>query len=129
MIESKTYFKSIAYFIRCNKTLLQLGEKGKLSIHALKALLERNGIIIWENQGIFKLIPNSILRNVWTNFNAAQQIKENYPLTTEPRKLKEISWNQGIPISPIVVKNLLIIDNSGNESSNTDTATRSDSKD
>lgn len=98
----------VLYFhlINCGKPVLKIGSEelsGKLAIE----IMERDSIIIWENQGMFKLIPNSILRNLKTQYENARRIDALYPRIEPPIGLNKISWDQGISIPEAVVQILL----------------------
>lgn len=109
MIKSKKLFESFIYFIRYDGPFpLKVGSK-ELPDTVLDILIKKNGIVIWENQGIFKLIPVTILHNIWLTCGTSQQLKKGYPRMTPPSGLNEISFSQGIIIPPAIVKNLLLI--------------------
>ena len=102
----KHLFEPLLYHIRCNKGYLVIGDMG-IPITTLALLVEKNGMIIWENQGFFKLIPNSVLRNLRTRYENARSIAAVYSRVKPPKGLTEINWNQGIDIPSAVAKVLL----------------------
>jgi hypothetical protein len=104
MIKSQTVFKISGYFIRYDGLNLPISDKelpGKkeLPVVILLALVNHKGILIWENQGVFKLIPEQVLRNAKLNHEASRQLKKEYPRTKKLDSLKTISWEQGVPVT------------------------------
>ena len=104
MIKSNILHKPLIYFVRCTGLILQIADT-TLSGAMLDTLHDKNGIVIWENQGMFKLIPVLVLWNVLMEYKFTQQLKAQYPRTTV--NFVAIHWNQGIDISPKVVESLL----------------------
>ncbi len=108
MIKSKKLFDTLIYFIRSERSVLRVGQ-GEFPDAILDILIKKDGIVIWENQGIFKLISAPILHNIWLTREASQQLKKGYTRIEGPGNLEEISWGQGILISPTIVKNILLV--------------------
>lgn len=106
MIPGKLY-KLHIHYTRSNTRILKLGS-AELPTSAVQNLLANGGVLIWENQGSFKIVPNLVLHNMKLRYETARSIDALYPRTKPSAKLNEISWEQGIAISPAVVKALLL---------------------
>ena len=89
-------------------------------------LTDPGGLVIWARSGLFRLIPNTVIRNAERARNIEVQVKENFPCTI-PVYGGRISWDQGIPISPLVVRQLLC--EKSESFSDSDSATESTDKD
>ncbi len=124
MIESKRLFKVLIYRVRHNGPTLRAGND-ELSDIILDLLVREKGIVIWENQGVFRLISAPILRNLELTRKASHQIKKDYHRIAGSNGLEEISWNQGIAISPVIVQNLPLVPREELSDTKADTATAS----
>lgn len=80
-----------------------------------------DGILLWENQGSFRLIPTAILQNIHSTYQdmLAQAALNPRAMFAEPT----IQWDQGTPISAEAVRVLLRACNSSDDSVETDTTT------
>ena len=107
-MKSKKLFDSLIYYVRYDGPTLEIGSDEFPEV-VLDILIKKNGILIWENQGTYKLVPAPVLHNIWLNHEASQQIKEEYPRVEGARGLNTISWNQGLPISPLIARNFLLV--------------------
>lgn len=129
MIKAETFYYPHICFIRYNGLTLQIGDK-HFPIWILKTLIKANGIIIWENQGAFRLIPNPILCNLKTQYENAQSLVAVYPRIKPPNDLNKILWEQGEPISSKIVEYLLSTSHEESDSpSGSDPTTQSTSED
>lgn len=106
-VKSETSFETFIYYLRHDNLTLQIDNK-IFPDKILNLLIKRNGVLIWEAQGAFKLIPAPILCNLILNYNASQQLKKEYPRTKEPDGFTTIVWNQGISLSPAAADVLLL---------------------
>lgn len=116
-IESQTLFEISGYFIRHDGPFLRIDSE-EFSEAILDILVENKSIVIWENQGSFKLIPTQILQNIQLVYGVSQQLAKEYPRTQRYDNLRVISWEQGITIPP----QLLAACEKRHELSNTDTS-------
>ncbi len=129
MIKSKRLFDSLIYFIRYDGPTLTIGTD-EFPTAILDTLIQKNGLVIWENQGTFKLIPTPVIHNIWLASDASDQIKKEYPRTEVPHGLNTVSWNQGLPISPVMARNFLSIPHEiRNGFADADTPTQATSED
>ncbi len=122
----------IAY-IQCGDMILKIVEDEKsssdeLSIRVLFHLQEERGVVLWSNHGLFRLIPIPIVRNAYQAYCAARRLEDgfSYHGVEVPDGLKEISWDQGIPVPPELVPHL--ISTAQEPLSDPDTATEPASK-
>lgn len=123
MIKSGKTLEPYIHFIRHNQPVLQIGTTEFPQI-VLDIVVNELGIIIWENQGSFKIISYYVLRNAQLHYETLQQLKKEYPRTTKPSSLIEITWGQGISISSDAFKVLFLTPcNHSDELSKTDTPT------
>lgn len=123
-MKSGKFYKPLIYFVRYNGLVLSVGEQipGRVVI----ALIEKGGIVIWENQGSFRLIASPILRNLVSHYEAARSRAILYPRIKPPATLNELSWEQGIDVSLKTAESLLSVPHEdGDELSNPNTATES----
>lgn len=120
MLESGKFYRPTIFFVQHNEMFLKVG--GELPTKILHTLIEINGVIIWENQGVFRLVPSHILRNLITQYETARSLNALYPRTKFPDNLLNITWDQGINISTVceTIKALLSTEES---LGNSDTAT------
>lgn len=106
-VKSETFFEVPIYFVRGHDLVLRIGSND-LPTKILNSLIERNGIIIWEVQGTFRLVPAPILCNILLNYHASQQLKKEYPRTKGLDGFTTIVWDQGISIPSAAVEILLL---------------------
>jgi len=128
MLISKKIYRPIIYFFQHNASILPIGNDG-LPPTIVATLIDEHGIIIWKNQGMFRLISNTVIHNLKTDYETARSLNALYPRMKVPAHLNEISWNQGIPISPEIVKILLSTtgkksDSFGDSDASTETANK-----
>lgn len=93
----------------------------------LGKLITEGGVILWENEGMFRLISNPVIINATICRKVGQAIEVMYPRTGSLDTRGHISWEQGIDLSSELVRGLL-----GEETDNlddTDSATKPASKD
>lgn len=108
MVKSRKCFEPYIYYVRYDRPTLRVGTE-EFPDKVLTILCDRkDGLIIWENQGTFKLIPAGVLLNLSQARLASQKLAKSYPLVKGPRSLSEITWDQGVPITPTVVEHLLL---------------------
>ena len=106
MIKSMSIFGPHIYFIQHDKLILRVGSK-KFPRTVLLSLIGLKALLIWKNQGSFRLIPASILSNLQASCEVTEQIKKEFPRYEPLTRLNEITWDQGLPITLTVVKTLL----------------------
>ncbi len=100
-------FRNVSmYHIRCDKSILTTEDVAAFRL-TLAELLEENGVIIWENQGAFRLIFSSVIRNCEICHEVAEKIRALYPRVNVAGALRNITWEQGVPIPKAIVENLL----------------------
>lgn len=121
MIKSMSIFEPHIYFIQHDKLILRVGSK-KFPRPVLLSLINLKALLIWKNQGSFRLIPASVLCNLQTSGEVTEQIKKEYPRYEPLTSLDEITWDQGEPITLAVVKILLTACKKRYELRNPDTA-------
>lgn len=125
MIESGKNLEPYIHFIRHNRPVLRVGTT-EFPRTVLDIVVNELGVIIWENQGSFKIISYYVLRNTQMYCETSQRLGKEYPRTTKLDRLSEITWEQGIFISSDAFKALFLAPrDSGNELGNTDTPTDS----
>ncbi len=108
MVKSRKCFAPYIYYLRYDRYTLKVGTE-EFPDKVLTTLCDRkDGLVIWENQGAFKLIPAAILLNLLHARHASQQIKESYPRAVGPQSLNEITWSQGLPIAATIAGHLLL---------------------
>ena len=61
--------------------------------------LQDSGVIIWERQGLFRVVSNAVLRNLYSIRCEFNQFKEHYPMTDVSKSPPIIHWDQGVDIS------------------------------
>jgi len=117
METSKIYPTSV-YFIRHDGDVLTATLIGELTD------LVKDGIpILWENQGAYRLIAPSVLRNTASGIVTYRILRTQYPRETPQESLRQIPWNQGIPVSAELVRGLFSgPGQKGDESSDTGSA-------
>ena len=120
-------YKPTVYFIRCHGPVLRVG--GDLPVAIFHLLINTKGVIIWEQQGRFKIIPPVILSNLARQYEAARSIGALYPRITPPTALTEIQWDQGTDIYYNTVMVLLTTENCLGESDTTTDTTGKDHPD
>lgn len=108
MVKSKRLFDSLIYFIRYDGSTLTVGND-EFPEAVLDMLIQNNGLLIWENQGTFRLIPAPVIHNIWLASVASDQLKKEYPRAEISHGLNAVSWKQGLLISPIVARNFLTV--------------------
>ena len=106
MIKSMSIFGPHIYFIQHDKLVLRVGSR-KFPETVLLSLINLKAVLIWKNQGSFRLIPASVLCNLQASCETAAQIKKEFPRYKPLTSLDEITWDQGLPITLTVVKTLL----------------------
>ena len=96
------------HYTKHNGTTLHLGTP-ELWCDRLEALVYQKGFILWENQGMFRLITAAVVKNASERYAAAQQLENGYAhhQLKAPDGLKEIYWDQGIPVPPELVPHLM----------------------
>ena len=109
-----------------NGTFLTVG--GDIPAEIVADVIDNGGVLIWENQGQFRLIPNSILRNVKIQYKNARRLVTFFPRGTPRKNLNQISWVQGVAISPTVVR-LLTASQDGHHAGQPDPAPDTTGKD
>lgn len=121
-IKSRMSYDASIYFIRGDKLVLTVGVE--LSTTALRLLVAKDGVLIWEHHGSYKLIPTAILRNIITRYETARAISASYPRIKPPKDLMLIDWNQGWYVKPEIAEALLLVPrNHSDELGNTDSTT------
>lgn len=120
MIRSNKFYESFIYFLHCNNSVLQLGSI-ELPTTDFLTLLEKSGVLIWENQGTFAIFAPPILQNIKIRYENARSIEAAYPRIKPPKGLTDLLWDQGTRISPTTVSILLAACNHSDELSKTDT--------
>ena len=113
-MKPREIFDSFIYFTQCDRLVLEMGSK-EFPVAVLQMLLKRNGVLIWENQGSFKLIPSPVLRNLMMHYETARKLDAVYPRIKPSTHMNKITWEQGITISPTVVKALLLTPHKGSD--------------
>ena len=105
-MKPETMYDTTVYFARTNDATLTVGSVGKNFIEgtALQELSEHRGIILWECNGLFRIIPINIICNVLQLWESVQRLREYYPRLECPRI--EFTWSQGIDVSDQVVKRI-----------------------
>ncbi len=126
MIESGKINEIAVYYLLAHNTEVHIGD-GFISGETLQTLFNKYGIIIWENQGQFVLIPPAIIGNAWKCWNATQIIRENYSRAEVPAV--EITWKQGHRIDRQVAMFLLTASKEYDRLSNTNSASDPPSED
>lgn len=122
-------YRPFIYHIRHDQLDIKIGS-GNWPPAFLKHLLEHDTLIIWERGGLFRLFPPEVLYNIHLSYERFIQVKKEYPRYNPPKSLTAINWNQGIPVSPEIVKVLLSVpDNSCNGPSDSDATADPTSKD
>ncbi len=117
------------FFIRRDGPTLRIGED-VLPVKVIDTLRWIDGFILWERQGMFRIIPAPVIANLVSNYETARSIRAMYPRARPPAGLNTISWEQGIVISPPVANTLM--SSSGKEGDglgNTNTAADTTGKD
>jgi len=121
-MKPNNFYTPYIYFLQCTKRVIQIGKELPTRVVVQLLLADKSGILIWENQGSFKIIPNSILRNLKTHYENTRSLSAMYPRIRPPKNLNTISWEQGYYILPEVAKLLLSIpDNRGDDFSEPNT--------
>ena len=122
-------------YIQCGALILRIVEEGKFStgelpIQVLFSLHANKGVILWSNQGLHRLIPASIVHNAYCAYCIARELEKGfgtYHQIEAPASLKEISWDQGIEVTPELARHLMSATQDTDESveseSSPDTAT------
>lgn len=129
MVKSRKLFDSLIYYIRYDGPVLKIGSDEFPAV-VLELLVHKNGLVIWENQGTFKLIPAPVLHNILLTCGASHQLKKEYPRTGVSKGLNTISWGQGQPISPVIARNFLLVPHEERKSfADPDAATKATSED
>ncbi len=121
-------FRNVSmYHIRCDKSILTTEDVAAFRL-TLAELLEEDGVIIWENQGAFRLIFSSVIRNCEICYEVAEKIGVLYPRAKAAGALRRITWEQGVPISKVIIENLLHeeTDDLGDTDSTADTTSEDD---
>lgn len=91
-----TYYKPIFCFVKQDGP-----ELTDLVLYALTMLHHNTAMIIWENQGQFRIFSLSIIHNAWmAALSSANQKKFNQRHVAFPSL---INWAQGVDITPEVV--------------------------
>lgn len=90
------YTRPLIYFVEDNDPELNL------SAVILARLSNNNAVIIWKNQGAFKLITSARIHNHWMAVQTIARQKKFNPRNTPPKF--PFFWSSGIQISPQVVK-------------------------
>ena len=117
------------YYVQQEGPVLTI-ESPVLPTSALQILLRDEGIILWENRGMFKLIPAPVIRNTLASYEDAQVVAAGYTRTVGPSWLREVSWSQGIPVPSDVARKLLSASgNGGNDLSDPKPTTQANSED
>lgn len=106
MTKSMSIFGPHIYFIQHDKLILRVGGK-KFPRPVLLSLINLKAVLIWKNQGSFRLIPTSVLCNIQTSCEITEQLKDEFPRYKPLSNLEEITWDQGEPVTLAVVKALL----------------------
>ena len=128
-MKPNNFYVPYIYFLRSTQRVIQIGKELPTRIVQL-LLADKSGILIWENQGSFIVIPNSILHNLKTHYEIARSLNAMYPRMKSPKNLNTISWEQGHFISPAAAKVLLLTPNDNSDDlSNSDTPTDAAGKD
>ncbi len=123
-MRSMTFHVPLIYYVHFDGPVLFMGEPEIVDRILTRLVNEINGVLIWENQGAYRLIPATVLFNLFTNREFLRRQMEHYPRITVSPDLSEITWNQGIAISPTVVEHLLLAPcDSSDESGKSDSAT------
>ncbi len=63
--------------------------------------------VLWENQGTSRLIPASVVQNAHREIKDANERKKHYPVSRVRGSIGRITWEQGVPISPLAIQALL----------------------
>jgi len=122
MIKSGKTLEPYIHFIRYDRSVLRVGTI-EFPRAVLDTVVDELGVIIWENQGSFRILSYYVLRNTQLHCETSQQLEKEYPRTTKPKSLIEITWAHGIPISSDAVMALFLNSrDSGDKLGNTDTA-------
>jgi len=132
----QTFFKPVICLVQHNSSTLAIDtqiDDPRMLDSILYTLIKKNGIVIWENQGRFKLIILHIIQNALETYKISQQLKYEYPRTAGSAILNKITWEQGIDVSSEAVKELLSIptdssDDPGDSDAPTDTAGKDQTK-
>lgn len=90
------YTRPLIHFVEDN------GPELNLSLIVLTRLSSNNAVIIWKNQGAFRIIPPHRIHNHWANIQCGIKQKEFYSRNQIPTL--PFYWEQGIDISPKVVE-------------------------
>ncbi len=105
MSNSHEYHEIVIGAIRGNKPWI--GILGKFSENYLANFLRKDGIWLWENQGLFRLISRAQLQNAQIRLETARRQQAYYPRLENQEALVRIYWEAGIPISAGAAKCLL----------------------
>ena len=114
MTESGKFYTTSIYHIKCDKSMLQIGSD-ELPASIFREIAKDYGLVVWEHQGIFKLMDPTLIRNLEIRYETDRSINALYPRITPPKGLDWISWSQGVSISPAVVKILLSTPNDSSD--------------
>ncbi len=105
MIPNKFYIPVI-YTIRYAGEILP---PEAISLEIMKVLVNRKSCLLWGNQGIFRLIPPAVLRNVSLARTVMLGAEKQYLRTHLTEYVRGIVWDQGIPISFELAQSLLSV--------------------
>lgn len=97
-------FKARIYLIKSDTARIELGSSG---FSVADAFFMVDAVVIWDRQGMFRIFPNSIIRNLFIQYEATRNLKAKYPRMTPLTDSLALSWDQGTDILPAVVKHLL----------------------
>lgn len=91
------FARPLIYFVEHNGL-----ELTGLPFTVLSRLSINGAVIIWKNQGAFRLVPHAIIYNNWAATQLAVKQREFFPRSE--KIAAPVNWSQGFDISPDVVK-------------------------
>lgn len=106
MPETKKFYNPNVYYLRHDAVDTLIVGKS-LSVEDLSKIVTLDCVFIWDNQGLYRLIPTPVLRNAWIEHHGIEQYSEVFQRKASSVGQSGIRWSQGVDVPQEVVAALL----------------------